>query len=161
MNKIPISFQVKSNSFINHSNQEKKILIQFNNKIKKSYNDIKNIGPKDNCSKRSIHSAKNIGNNQKSFSYKDDNKNKDISKFTSSHKNSTIDTENISPNINIKNAQYSDLIDIPRSEYGLYKGKNIIFMGEGMETGEYKFKGSKIVLKENLIQNKKIEINEE
>ena len=160
-NKIPILFQVKSNSFINDSNQEKKILIQFNNKMKKNNNDIKNKGPKDNCSKRSIHSGRNIGNNKKSFSYKDDNKNKNVSKFISSHKNATIDTENINPNINIKNEKYSELIDIPRSEYGLYKGKNIIFMGGGMETGEYKFKSSKIILKEKLIQNKKIDINDE
>ena len=161
IHKIPFLFQVKNNSFKNDSNQEKKFLIQFNNKMKTNINTNKNMAPKDNYSKRTNHSIRKIGNNQNSFSYKVNNKNKDVSKLTSSHKNSTIDTENINPNINIKKENYSQLIDIPRSEYCLYRGKNIIFMGRGMETGEYKFTGTKIIMKENLNQNKNIEINEE
>ena len=165
MNKQPILIQVKKDSFSNTSQQKsKKNIIQFNN-IKIIRNNIDNSGPKDNLSKKKFLSLRNLENRQKYYTYIDEKKyKKQIPKFISFQKDSTEDKENINSNItkiNINKENLSELIEIPRSEYGQYAGKDIIFMGEGMETGEYKFKGSKIIVKENSNQNENIVINEE
>ena len=55
----------------------------------------------------------------------------------------------------------SDLIDIPRAEYPSVNSENIVMiLGQGMDTGEYKFVGEKTVIKEN-IPNKKIAVAQE
>lgn len=55
----------------------------------------------------------------------------------------------------------SDLIDIPRAEYPSVNSDNIVkILGQGMDTGEYKFVGEKTVIKEN-IPNKKIAVAQE
>ena len=53
-----------------------------------------------------------------------------------------------------------DLIDIPRAEYPNVNTDNIVMiLGQGMDTGEYKFVGEKTVIKEN--PNKKIAVTQE
>ena len=57
--------------------------------------------------------------------------------------------------MSFKNLNYTGLkksneyIDIPREEYENYEDKEALIMNSGMDTGEYKFIGSKTVLKEN------------
>ena len=53
------------------------------------------------------------------------------------------------------------MIEIPKSEYASYAGRETVFIGGGMETGEYKFKEQGIIItqKGNLEDN--IVISEE
>ena len=70
--------------------------------------------------------------------------------------------ENISNNLNKKNLKENlhEFVEIPRSDYDSYEGKEIIFINDGMDTGEYKFIGEKTLLKESY-PNKKGIINQE
>ena len=70
--------------------------------------------------------------------------------------------ENISNNLNIKNLKENlhEFVEIPRSDYDSYEGKEIVFINDGMDTGEYKFIGEKTLLKESY-PNKKGIINQE
>ena len=51
-----------------------------------------------------------------------------------------------------KEKKGTGLIDIPRHEYEKYDGKEVIIVGDGMDTGEYKFIGDKTYVRES--QNK-------
>ena len=53
----------------------------------------------------------------------------------------------------------SELTDISRNEIGNKEYTMVI--GDGMETGEYKFIGEKILIKENIAPNEKIKITQE
>ena len=65
-------------------------------------------------------------------------------------------------NLRIKKKNLSELVEIPRSEYRDYRGNNTIFIGGGMDTGEYKFNGTKIIIKEKQIpEEKNIIMNQE
>ena len=72
-----------------------------------------------------------------------------------------IGKENFTSNIDINRENYSELVEIPRSDYDSYIGKDIVFVGDGMQTGEYKFTGAKIIIKAKENQKQKIKINEE
>ena len=63
-------------------------------------------------------------------------------------------------NTNIKiNAEY---VDIPRNEYGKNVNKEItMVLGNGMDTGEYKFIGQKTLVKENIVPNGNLVVNQE
>ena len=63
-------------------------------------------------------------------------------------------------NTNIKiNAEY---VDIPRNEYGGIVNKEItMVLGNGMDTGEYKFIGQKTLVKENIVPNGNLVVNQE
>jgi hypothetical protein len=63
--------------------------------------------------------------------------------------------------INITQSNNSELIEIPREKYSEYRGKEPIYIPGGIDTGEYKFNGTKIVLKEKEIPVEKILIKEE
>lgn len=156
MNKEPILIKVKDDSFLYKTQKENSNFInQYDYKMKKS-KIIENKGPKDNLSKKKNLSSRHLGKQQKYFSFKNDkNRIKKIPKFISFKQNLKENKENINLNIT------TGLVDIPRSEYGSYAGKDITFMGGGMETGEYKFGGSKIIMKEKLNQKENIVINEE
>ncbi len=54
----------------------------------------------------------------------------------------------------------SELIEIPESQYDKYVGRETIFVGGGMETGEYKFRGQGIMIT-NAVPEAKVVISEE
>jgi len=57
----------------------------------------------------------------------------------------------------VRNENFSELIEIPKSEYSKYAGRETIHVGGGMSTGEYKFRGQGIIItqkkgmKENIV----------
>ena len=63
-------------------------------------------------------------------------------------------------NTNIKiNDEY---VDIPRNQYGANVNKEItMVLGNGMDTGEYKFIGQKTLVKENIVPNGNLVVNQE
>ena len=91
----------------------------------------------------------------------------DIPRYISFQK-STEHRKNASSNANIRSSlnvvkteNISELIEIPRSEYGNYQGRETIFIGGGMDTGEYKFKGQGVVITQGEIPDGKVIISEE
>ena len=73
--------------------------------------------------------------------------------------------ENISSNlneINKKNLRENihEFVEIPREDYDNYEGKEFTFINNGMDTGEYKFIGEKILLKDSFPKRKGV-INKE
>ena len=71
-------------------------------------------------------------------------------------------TEETKTNFNlIKKENISELIEIPKSEYVNYKGRETIYIGGGMITGEYKFGGQRIIITEGKIPQGKFMMNEE
>ena len=91
----------------------------------------------------------------------------DIPRYISFQK-STDHRKNASSNANIRSSlnvvkteNISELIEIPRSEYGNYQGRETIFIGGGMDTGEYKFKGQGVVITQGEIPDGKVIISEE
>ena len=71
-----------------------------------------------------------------------------------------IVSKNKYKNTNIKiNAEY---VDIPRNQYGANVNKEItMVLGNGMDTGEYKFIGQKTLVKENIVPNGNLVVNQE
>ena len=161
-NKIPHNF--KKVNLGKTWNKKENIL--FNNKrleVTKEIENKESKEPKDSISKKSINSC---GSHEKREGFYSSRNNfykgrTPIPRILSFTKMSLIEKENISSNIYLDQYNHSELIDIPRSEYGSFVGKRITIFGNGMETGEYKFKGSKIILKEKENENQKIEIDEE
>ena len=154
-NNIPHNFK---NSHLDKTWIKKNI--QFNNKRNENK---KSKEPKDSISKKSIHSSGSQEKREGFYSSRNISYKGKISipRILSFSKIPLIEKENMSSNIYINQNNYSELIDIPRSEYGSFVGKKITYFGNGMETGEYKFKGSKIILQENHNEEQKIEIDEE
>ena len=69
---------------------------------------------------------------------------------------------NIRSSLNVvKSEDASELIEIPRSEYPSYAGRETVFIGGGMETGEYKFKGQGIIITQKGSLEGNVEISEE
>ena len=69
---------------------------------------------------------------------------------------------NIRSSLNIvKTENISELVEIPKSQYGDYEGRETIFIGGGMDTGEYKFKGQGVVITQGEVPDGKIIISEE
>jgi hypothetical protein len=88
--------------------------------------------------------------------------NKNDSQYLKANKSNL---ENFSSNlneINKKNLRENihEFVEIPREDYDNYEGKEIIFINNGMDTGEYKFIGEKILLKESYPKRKGV-INKE
>jgi len=91
----------------------------------------------------------------------------DIPRYISFQK-STDHKKNVNANANIRSSlnvvkteNISELIEIPRSEYGNYQGRETIFLGGGMDTGEYKFRGQGFVITQGEVPDSKIVISEE
>ena len=130
------------------------------NSSKMSIKGNLNILPKDSIPKVIIQSSGNInspskvrytqyyGDIPKYMSFKKSNINKNLTNVNSNVKVEKI--ENI-----------SDLVEIPRSEYENYIGRETIVIGEGMDTGEYKFRGQGIVITQAQVPVGKIVISEE
>ena len=73
-----------------------------------------------------------------------------------------VGTSNINARLNItKTEDASELIEIPKSEYASYAGRETVFIGGGMETGEYKFKGQGIIITQKGSLEDNIIISEE
>ena len=69
---------------------------------------------------------------------------------------------NIRSSLNVvKTENISELVEIPKSQYGDYEGRETIFIGGGMDTGEYKFKGQGVIITQGEVPDGKIIINEE
>ena len=69
---------------------------------------------------------------------------------------------NIRSNLNVvKTENISELVEIPKSQYGDYEGRETIFIGGGMDTGEYKFKGQGVIITQGEVPDGKIIISEE
>jgi len=86
----------------------------------------------------------------------------DIPRYMSFQKSNIKNTSKAQSNINvIKTENMSELVEIPRSEYQNYAGRETIFIGGGMDTGEYKFRGQGIVITQAQVPVGKIVISEE
>ena len=144
--------------------------IQFTQIIKRNtFSDKNESEPKDNISRKSTKLYSLINQNifvskQKYLkgSYNHQNIVEDIPRtmcFQKYDKNSKKkEVKNV---INITQSNNSELIEIPREKYSEYRGKEPIYTSGGIDTGEYKFNGTKIVLKEKEIPVEKILIKEE
>jgi hypothetical protein len=143
--------------------------IQFTQIIKRNtFSDKNESEPKDNISRKSTKLYSLINQNifvskQKYLkgSYNHQNIVEDIPRtmcFQKYDKNSKKkEVKNV---INITQSNNSELIEIPREKYSEYRGKEPIYTSGGIDTGEYKFNGTKIVLKEKEIPVEKILIKE-
>ena len=123
-------------------------------------------GPQDNISKSSNRSFissdyKGTISSSKNFAKIKQSK-KSIPRIMSFQKMKSVGKENINFNSNIiiNKENNSEFVEVPREEYGSFRGKDIVFVGSGMETGEYKFKGAKLIMKakenENKMQKRRI-----
>ena len=69
---------------------------------------------------------------------------------------------NIRSSLNVvKTEDQSELIEIPKSQYASFAGRETVFIGGGMETGEYKFKGQGIIITQKGSLEGNVEISEE
>ena len=129
------------------------------NSHSKSFNrkSIKS-NPKDNLPKVYIQSSGKYNNyyQGKYFHYYGE-----IPRYMSFQKTSSKNPTKIRSSINvIKTENVSEFIEIPKSKYQEYAGKETILIGEGMNTGEYKFRGQGIVISQSEIPQQ-IVISEE
>ena len=86
----------------------------------------------------------------------------DIPRYMSFQKVEPKGVGNIRSNLNVvKTEDISELIEIPREEYPSYAGRETVFIGGGMETGEYKFKGQGIIITQKGALEENVEISEE
>ena len=87
----------------------------------------------------------------------------DIPRYISFSKSKERKTNaNIRSSLNVvKTENISELVEIPKSQYGEYEGRETIYLGGGMETGEYKFRGQGVVITQGEVPDGKIIISEE
>ena len=125
------------------------IIINKSNSTSEGY-DQKNIRiiNKDNlCGCKGTYTSSYYGN---------------IPQYMSFQKAQIKGSGNIRSSLNVvKSEDASELIEIPRSEYPSYAGRETVFIGGGMETGEYKFKGQGIVITQKGSLEEKVTISEE
>ena len=86
----------------------------------------------------------------------------DIPRYMSFQKMEAKGTGNIRSSLNVvKTEDVSELVEIPKEEYPTYAGRETVFIGGGMETGEYKFKGQGIVITQKGVLEENVKISEE
>lgn len=86
----------------------------------------------------------------------------DIPRYMSFQKAELRGSGNIRSSLNVvKTEDQSELIEIPKSQYASFAGRETVFIGGGMETGEYKFKGQGIVITQKGSLEEKVTISEE
>jgi hypothetical protein len=86
----------------------------------------------------------------------------DIPRYMSFQKMEAKGTGNIRSSLNVvKTEDVSELVEIPKEEYPTYAGRETVFIGGGMETGEYKFKGQGIVIIQKGALEENVKISEE
>ena len=143
---------------------------QFTQIIKNNrYSDKNPSEPKDNLSKRFKKLYSSVNQNiffskqkylKDSYNYQNDAENIPRTMFFQKYDKNSIKKE-VKKVINVTQNNNSELVEIPREKYSEFKGEEPIYMSGGIDTGEYKFNGSKIVLKEKEIPVQKISIKEE
>ena len=86
----------------------------------------------------------------------------DIPRYMSFQRSTIKNSPKIRSSLNVvKSENTTELVEIPKSEYESYMGRETIFIGGGMATGEYKFRGQGIVITQAEVPEGKIIINEE
>ena len=86
----------------------------------------------------------------------------DIPRYMSFQKAELRGSGNIRSSLNVvKTEDQSELIEIPKSQYASFAGRETVFIGGGMETGEYKFKGQGIIITQKGSLEGNLEISEE
>lgn len=86
----------------------------------------------------------------------------DIPRYMSFQKAELRGSGNIRSSLNVvKTEDQSELIEIPKSQYASFAGRETVFIGGGMETGEYKFKGQGIIITQKGSLEGNVEISEE
>ena len=86
----------------------------------------------------------------------------DIPRYMSFQKAELKGSGNIRSSLNVvKTEDQSELIEIPKSQYASFAGRETVFIGGGMETGEYKFKGQGIIITQKGSLEGNVEISEE
>ena len=86
----------------------------------------------------------------------------DIPRYMSFQKAELSGSGNIRSSLNVvKTEDQSELIEIPKSQYASFAGRETVFIGGGMETGEYKFKGQGIIITQKGSLEGNVEITEE
>ena len=86
----------------------------------------------------------------------------DIPRYLSFQRSARKNNPKIHSSVNIvKTEKSSKLVEIPRTEYGSFTGRETIFIGGGIDTGEYKFRGQGIIITQTEIPKGKIVISEE
>ena len=86
----------------------------------------------------------------------------DIPRYMSFQKAELRGSGNIRSSLNVvKTEDQSELIEIPKSQYASFAGRETVFIGGGMETGEYKFKGQGIIITQKGSLEGNMEISEE
>ena len=143
---------------------------QFTQIIKNNrYSDKNPSEPKDNLSKRFKKLYSSVNQNiffskqkylKDSYNYQNDAENIPRTMFFQKYDKNSIKKE-VKKVINVTQNNNSELVEIPREKYSEFKGEEPIYMSGGIDTGEYKFNGAKIVLKEKEIPVQKISIKEE
>ena len=69
---------------------------------------------------------------------------------------------NVTTYLNIQKSENNMVLEeIPKSEYYKYQGKEALLIGEGMDTGEYRFKGKRVAIILKEASEKYIKINQE
>ena len=85
-----------------------------------------------------------------------------IPRYMTFQKEELKGTGNLRTSLNVvKTEDTTELVEIPKSEYPTYAGRETVFVGGGMDTGEYKFRGQGIAITQSGALEEKIEINEE
>ena len=127
--------------------------------IKTSIKSNMKFPPKDSNQKVYIQSSR-YTDNVTSGGYSQYYSN--IPRFMSFNKSTETQSPKIHSNINImKTENISELIEIPRTEYEKFAGRETILVGGGMDTGEYKFRGQGIIITQAQEPVGKITITEE
>ena len=86
----------------------------------------------------------------------------DIPRYMSFQKAELRGSGNIRSSLNVvKTEDQSELVEIPKSQYASFAGRETVFIGGGMETGEYKFKGQGIIITQKGSLEGNVEITEE
>ena len=86
----------------------------------------------------------------------------DIPRYMSFQKAELRGSGNIRSSLNVvKTEDQSELIEIPKSQYASFAGRETVFIGGGMETGEYKLKGQGIIITQKGSLEGNLEISEE
>ena len=121
------------------------------------------INPKDSLPKMYIQSSEYYDNSaQGRYRHHSDIPRYISFQKSAVHKNNASANANIRSSLNVvKTENISELIEIPKSEYGNYQGRETIFIGGGMDTGEYKFRGQGVVITQGEVPESKVIISEE
>ena len=147
-------YQVKSsdNAYIN------KEIISNNENISNNINNSKN---EEGNQMKIVSNIKKVENSEQN-AYKYSQFYGNIPRYISFQKSPVKTSANVRSSLNVvKKENTSELIEIPRDKYGEYKGRETVFIGGGMDTGEYTFKGQGVIITQGEIPEQNFIISEE